>query len=611
MPSIPAWSSGTGGGSPSLNGIGLGPTTVQPPSSGVFRRAPPFHGRSQLALRPAWASWIPATAPCLCTNRAIRASGSTCASLQIPMSPGVIRPSGVTARRLDHHQRHAADRPAPEVDQVPVVGHPLGRAVLAHRRHHDPVPQLDPPDLQRTEEVDLRHLAVVIGARRDNRGPRPTLVGRPSAGCSLMTTSSRCQGELSRPNPRGHIMDHAGTKGTRGAGRAPRPPSARARPDRRPGFISRSGFDLPTIGASSYAERVRQPIMRRWGRRRQPGARRQESPPGPARSPNRECDRMSETQEPRPPQKDKIPFVPGQPLPRLWKTEPDPEEDPDESQETPDEEERLQEQGRRRIRIQVVEQVQGDDRQAGQAEAGQAEAGEEEAERRRERRETRPAGGDPHVRHDRVAAAGPPDHGRPHGLLRLHRGLERLAHALRRLQRHAGSPSEADYAAGGVGHVCPGRRGLARARGALHARPRPGLRQAGTSQGRDRHAQAASCRSTRAPGRPARPQAALDRPKHNLPLFPDGPFVLAELMPADAKPSRLPEPAAFVDAGPRIAGRRASPRTRDRPLGTAAGRPGGAATRQSHRRPRDRPRPVPSLNPGTVGPRPRRHRRLP
>src|SRR5262249_15274164 len=50
----------------------------------------------------------------------------------------------------------------------------------------------------------------------------------------------------------------------------------------------------------------------------------------PARSPNRECDRMSEPQEPSPPQKKAV-FIPGQPLPRLWKTEPEPDEEPDES----------------------------------------------------------------------------------------------------------------------------------------------------------------------------------------------------------------------------------------------------------------------------------------
>ncbi len=46
---------------------------------------------------------------------------------------------------------------------------------------------------------------------------------------------------------------------------------------------------------------------------------------------------MSETQEPQPTKQDKkVPYVPGQPLPRLWKTEPDPEEDSEESLEGPD-----------------------------------------------------------------------------------------------------------------------------------------------------------------------------------------------------------------------------------------------------------------------------------
>jgi formylglycine-generating enzyme required for sulfatase activity len=46
---------------------------------------------------------------------------------------------------------------------------------------------------------------------------------------------------------------------------------------------------------------------------------------------------MSETEEPQPTQQDKkVPYVPGQPLPRLWKTEPDPEEDSQESLEGTD-----------------------------------------------------------------------------------------------------------------------------------------------------------------------------------------------------------------------------------------------------------------------------------
>ena len=42
---------------------------------------------------------------------------------------------------LGHHQTRAADRAAPEVHEVPVVGMPVVRPVLAHRGHHDPVGQ--------------------------------------------------------------------------------------------------------------------------------------------------------------------------------------------------------------------------------------------------------------------------------------------------------------------------------------------------------------------------------------------------------------------------------------------------------------------------------------
>ena len=49
------------------------------------------------ALRPAWASWIPGTAPPASISRAILAHASAWASFQIPVSPGEIRPSRTTA----------------------------------------------------------------------------------------------------------------------------------------------------------------------------------------------------------------------------------------------------------------------------------------------------------------------------------------------------------------------------------------------------------------------------------------------------------------------------------------------------------------------------------
>ena len=81
-------------------------------------------------------------------------------------------------------------------------------------------------------------------------------------------------------------------------------------------------FDLPTVWRTGYAERVRTGIVR-------------EPRPivlsclRPARSPYRECDRMSETLEPEKPEK--IPSIPLAPLPRLWKTEPEDPEDPEET----------------------------------------------------------------------------------------------------------------------------------------------------------------------------------------------------------------------------------------------------------------------------------------
>src|SRR5262249_14453497 len=74
-------------------------------------------------------------------------------------------------RRLDHDQRTPADGATAEVDQVPIVGHPLAGAILAHRRHHDPVAECHAPDRQRTEEVDLGDLAIVIDLRRTSMDP--------------------------------------------------------------------------------------------------------------------------------------------------------------------------------------------------------------------------------------------------------------------------------------------------------------------------------------------------------------------------------------------------------------------------------------------------------
>jgi len=82
-----ASSSARGIGEPGAKASALGATVGQPPASGA-RPAPPRHGTSVDALRPACASCRPAAAPCDVTKRAILAQASPCASDQIPVSPG-------------------------------------------------------------------------------------------------------------------------------------------------------------------------------------------------------------------------------------------------------------------------------------------------------------------------------------------------------------------------------------------------------------------------------------------------------------------------------------------------------------------------------------------
>jgi hypothetical protein len=77
-------------------------------------------------------------------------------------------------RGLADHQRHPASRPAAQVDQVPVVGEPVPGDVLAHGGHHDAVAEGHPADRERAEQVDLGHLAVVVGT------------GRAAVGCGFL-----------------------------------------------------------------------------------------------------------------------------------------------------------------------------------------------------------------------------------------------------------------------------------------------------------------------------------------------------------------------------------------------------------------------------------------
>ena len=69
----------------------------QPRGSSSAMWSSPSHGRLALALRPAWAIWMPGTAPPSLISRTASFHASACASDQIPAQPGVIRPSGETA----------------------------------------------------------------------------------------------------------------------------------------------------------------------------------------------------------------------------------------------------------------------------------------------------------------------------------------------------------------------------------------------------------------------------------------------------------------------------------------------------------------------------------
>ena len=80
------------------------------------------------------------TAPWDEIKRVIRAHCSAWASDQIPASCGEIRPWRFNRGGLGHHQPRPADRPAPQMNQMPVVRHSVFGAVFAHRGDTDPVP---------------------------------------------------------------------------------------------------------------------------------------------------------------------------------------------------------------------------------------------------------------------------------------------------------------------------------------------------------------------------------------------------------------------------------------------------------------------------------------
>jgi hypothetical protein len=62
---------------------------------------------------------------------------------------------GFDGAGLGEDQTGAADGELGQVGEMPVVRQPVGRAVLAHGRDHDPVGQGDAAQLERGEEQCL------------------------------------------------------------------------------------------------------------------------------------------------------------------------------------------------------------------------------------------------------------------------------------------------------------------------------------------------------------------------------------------------------------------------------------------------------------------------
>ena len=93
---------------------------------------------AMLALRPAWANWTPHVAALRVKKCDLPAQAEFARRLQIPMSPGVMRPRG-DCGGLNKDQSGAADRAAAEMHQMPVGGEAIWARILAHGRNGDPV----------------------------------------------------------------------------------------------------------------------------------------------------------------------------------------------------------------------------------------------------------------------------------------------------------------------------------------------------------------------------------------------------------------------------------------------------------------------------------------
>ena len=94
------------------NGMGDGAMISQARLSGS--EPPPSHATSQLAFRPAWASWMAIFASeWLWTKSTTRFQASTCSGLYMPAQPFEIRPSGETS------VISVMTRPVPPIARLP------------------------------------------------------------------------------------------------------------------------------------------------------------------------------------------------------------------------------------------------------------------------------------------------------------------------------------------------------------------------------------------------------------------------------------------------------------------------------------------------------------
>src|SRR4051812_9863227 len=72
--------------------------------------------------------------------------------------------AALDGRGFDHDQCYAACGSTPQVNQMPVVSQALLCAVLAHRRHHDPVAKGGVADGQPAEQIDFWDFPIMIRA---------------------------------------------------------------------------------------------------------------------------------------------------------------------------------------------------------------------------------------------------------------------------------------------------------------------------------------------------------------------------------------------------------------------------------------------------------------